>query len=135
MQVLASRSAVPAVHSRARTSISSSTIRLTHEEKAKLLQKTRRLRKGALNSYLDPTESGSTVIEPRTAGKYDVWNEMPSDDEKVVKRLKTNEAREYILPLVQKPKIKVSVSNFSMLTQFFYSSSSLFSATAVPSTQ
>jgi len=59
-----------------------------------------------LNSYLEPTESGSTVIGPRTTGKYDVWNEMPSDDEKIVSRLKTKEAEEYILSLVQKPKIK-----------------------------
>lgn len=40
---------------------------------------------------------------------------MPSDDEKVVKRLKTNEAKDYIFPLVQRPKIKVSASNSNLI--------------------
>jgi len=43
-------------------------------------------------------------------GEYDVWEEMGSDDEKVQKRVQTEEGKEYILSLVQKPKIRVGLA-------------------------
>lgn len=105
LEILSMRSAVPAVSSRPRKELPN---RLTPEEKSRLLQKAKRLRQGALNSYLDPKESGSAVVEPHVSGKYDVWEDIASDDERVLKRIKTRDATEYVLPLVQKPKIQVS---------------------------
>lgn len=110
MQVLQSRSAIPAVFSRTSSSTStpSGKIVITSAEKKRMLQKAKRMQKGAFNSYLDPTENGSAVVETRMTGEYNVWEKDASDDEKLAKVVKTPEAVEYILPILRKPKVKVS---------------------------
>ncbi|KAF8324128.1 P60-like protein [Clavulina sp. PMI_390] len=96
LQVLEQRSAVPAVFARSQTSSTSSfKTKLSQEEKNRLLQKAKRNRKGAFNSYLDPKESGSAVVELRESGKYDVWTAEDSDDEALKKLITTEEANEY----------------------------------------
>ncbi len=109
LQILQQRSAIPAIYSRLRPSdsVKSKKLKLSREEKSKL-QKARRLRRDALNSCQDPTEHGSVVAEPRISGRYDVWEKEGSDEERLVKKMKTDEAREYVLPVVKKPKVKVS---------------------------
>ena len=113
MQVLQHRSAVPAVFARASSSTSKPTGKgkLTPTEKSKLLQKARRLRKGALNSYLDPKESGSAVIEPRKSGAYNVWEAAESDDEMLSRVVRSDDALEYVVPIVKKPKVKVRITS------------------------
>lgn len=109
MQVLQQRSAVPSVFARANSSTHKhiGKGKLTLAEKSKLLQKAKRLRKGALNSYLDPKESGSAVIEPRKSCGYNVWEAPESDDEALSKIVRSEEAIEYVAPIVKKPKVKV----------------------------
>jgi len=109
MQVLSQRSAVPAVFARASSSTSKPTGKgkLTPAEKSTLLQKSKRLRKGAFNSYLDPKESGSAVIERRKAAAYNVWEAAESD-----KAVRSDEVLEYVVPIVEKPKVKVRIIRF-----------------------
>lgn len=111
MQILQQRSAVPAVFARASIPASKlnqkGKITLTQAEKSKLLQKARRNRKGAFNSYLDPKESGSAVAEPRQSGNYNVWDAAESDDEALAQVIRSQEATEYLLPIVKKQKVKV----------------------------
>ena len=101
LQILRQRSAVPAIHSRVRPSdsVKSRKLKLSREEKSKLLHKARKLRRG-----VPPTKHGSAVVEPRISGRYDVWEQEGSDEERLVKKMKTDEAREYVLPVVKKSK-------------------------------
>jgi hypothetical protein len=120
MQVLQQRSAVPSVFARANSSTRKPTgkNKLTPAEKSKLLQKAKRLRKGALNSYLDPKEGGSAVIEPRKSCGYNVWEAAESDDEALSKIVRSEEAIEYVVPIVKKPKVKVRM-RLVFLEMFF----------------
>ncbi|TBU63459.1 P60-like protein [Dichomitus squalens] len=86
-KILAQRSAVPAVFSRASASSSSSTTKaekrklVTHEDKSKLLRIGKKLRRGPFNAYVDPDQvgEGSAMLElseaAKKAGTYDVWAE------------------------------------------------------------
>lgn len=87
-KILAQRSAVPAVYSRPTTSTKRKAgARLTQEEKARLLRIGKRLRKGPLNSYIDPTEfaAGSAMLEVseavKSSGSYDAWAEVEEEEE------------------------------------------------------
>ncbi|EIN14662.1 P60-like protein [Punctularia strigosozonata HHB-11173 SS5] len=98
-QLLAQRSAVPAVTSRTFTTPSDSKKRkLSHEEKARLLRTAKKLRKGPLNSYVDPTElgAGSATIDVseavKNSGGYNVWEtkEESNDVEEEIPRPSSN---------------------------------------------
>ena len=86
-KILAQRSAVPAVLSRPATSIKRKAGTLSHDEKARLLRIGKRMRKGPLNSYMDPTEfgAGSAILEVseavKTSGGYDAWAEDKMEEE------------------------------------------------------
>lgn len=111
-KILAQRSAVPAVFSRP-SSLSSSSAslkrkKLSHEEKGRLLQMGKRLRRGPLNSYVDPTEmgSGSAMLEVseavKNSGGYDIWMEGGTKGRS--KRFVTPHPRQIIeLPAVPSP--------------------------------
>ncbi|PIL29159.1 hypothetical protein GSI_09208 [Ganoderma sinense ZZ0214-1] len=83
-KILAQRSAVPAVFSRA-TSSSVSTSKpekrkaVSHEEKGRLLRMGKKLRRGPLDAYVDPDQvgEGSAMLElseaAKNAGSYDIW--------------------------------------------------------------
>lgn len=116
--ILAQRSAIPAVFSRSPSeSASRAKLGLSHEEKDRLLRIGKKNRKGPFNAIVDPTQQGegSALLEPSEAvkqsGTYDVWMDEGSDEE-VIRALKTDEAKDFILPFVKKPKIKVC-SSFS----------------------
>ena len=114
--ILAARSAIPAVLSRSTTSLTSAhppkRLRISQEDKDRLLRIAKRQRKGPLNSLIDPKEvgAGSATLAPSEAvmqsGTYDVWDQEGSDDE-FLKSLPTEEAREYLFSILKKPKIKV----------------------------
>jgi nucleolar protein 53 len=61
---------------------------LSHDEKTRLLRIGKRMRKGPLNSYVDPTEfgAGSAILEVSKAvkesGKYDPWASIGEEDVK-----------------------------------------------------
>lgn len=80
LKVLSQRSALPAVFSRSSSSSTPKRIKLSHEEKGRLLRIGKRLRKGPLNSVIDPTEvgAGSAMLEvteaAKKSGTYDVWS-------------------------------------------------------------
>lgn len=106
-KILAARSAVPAVFSRPYLP---STKRkagpyISPEEKARLLRIGKRLRKGPLNSVMDPTEfgAGSALLEvseaARMSGGYDPWG----GDSAQVEEAEMPDGME----TVHKPKIKV----------------------------
>jgi nucleolar protein 53 len=101
--ILSQRSAVPALLSRTTTRKHG---RLTPEEKERLLKLGKRKRK-FLGSFVESSEIGGVALEQRSA--YDVWEEDESEDERLKKVLKTDEAKEYLLPLVKKPKVKVGI--------------------------
>lgn len=106
-KVLAQRSAVPAVFSRP-TSTSANKRKagpkISHEEKGRLLRIGKRIRRGPLNSALDPTEfgAGSAILEVseavKNSGGYDPW---AMEVEEEVEELKDG------METVQKLKIKV----------------------------
>lgn len=65
-----------------RTSTPSSVVKkrkLSHDEKTRLLRTAKRLRRGPLNAYMDPTElgEGSAMLDVSEAakhsGSYDPW--------------------------------------------------------------
>jgi nucleolar protein 53 len=99
-KILAQRSAIPAVSSRSSASSSESKrSKLSHEEKSRLLRTAKRLRKGPLNSYVDPTElgAGSVAMDVseavKNSGAYDVW--LAQDE------MDTGNGR----PVLAKPKV------------------------------
>jgi nucleolar protein 53 len=97
-KILAQRSAVSAVFSRPNGS-SITTKRkvgaLSHDEKGRLLRIGKRMRKGPLNSYIDPTEfgAGSAILEvseaARKSGRYDAWADVGGNEEEVKDGLET----------------------------------------------
>ncbi|KAF7973063.1 hypothetical protein HWV62_16242 [Athelia sp. TMB] len=82
-KILAARSAVPAVFSRPQLPTVGTKRKagpyISPEEKARLLRIGKRLRKGPLNSAMDPTEfgAGSAILEvseaAKSSGRYDPW--------------------------------------------------------------
>lgn len=84
-KILAQRSAVPAVLSRATSSTPNHKRKITHEEKDRLLRMGKRMRKGPFNAVMDPTEmgAGSALLEVseavKASGTYDVWS-TPNED-------------------------------------------------------
>ena len=104
-KILSQRSAVPAVLSR--PNAPSATKRkagsLSHDEKARLLRIGKRMRKGPLNSYIDPAEfgAGSAILEVSQAvkqsGGYDAWADVDVEEVEVKDGLET----------VRKVKVKV----------------------------
>jgi nucleolar protein 53 len=79
VRMLAQRSAVPAVSSRAAPVSAPSKRKLSYAEKERLLRVGKRARRGPLDSYQDETEfgKGSALLEvseaAKQSGKYDVW--------------------------------------------------------------
>lgn len=79
-KILAQRSAVPAVTTRATSASSLKHKKLSHEEKERLLRIGKRPRKGPFNAVMDSTEAGegSALMEVteavKNSGKYDVWD-------------------------------------------------------------
>jgi nucleolar protein 53 len=80
-KILAQRSAVPAVSTRATSAPSLKRKKLSHEEKDRLLRIGKRPRRGPFNAVMDPTEpgAGSALMEVseavKTSGQYDVWDD------------------------------------------------------------
>jgi len=85
-KILAQRSAVPAVFSRPATAVKRKAGTLSNDEKARLLRVGKRMRKGPLNNYIDPTEfgAGSAILEVseavKNSGGYDVWAEDKGEE-------------------------------------------------------
>ncbi|KIJ54657.1 hypothetical protein M422DRAFT_240741 [Sphaerobolus stellatus SS14] len=106
-KVLAQRSAAPALF--ARTSKPASTVKLTREEKAKLLRMGKRKVKGPFNTYVDPSEPAPMEVSEavKNSGQYDVWGAEPDPVTTVLKgKGKFVEPQDYLLPLVTKPDVK-----------------------------
>ena len=88
-KILAQRSAVPAVVSRATSSNPKHKRKLTHEDKDRLLRIGKRMRKGPFNGVMDPTEmgAGSALLEVseavKASGTYDVWAQKPKEDDEM----------------------------------------------------
>jgi len=126
-KILAQRSAIPALHSR--TSKLTSHIKITREEKAKLLRMGKRKVKGPFNTYVDPSElgAGSAVMEPseavKNSGKYDAWGAAPDPTKMLKGKGKFTEPEDYLLPLVQKPIPKVCIHFYLYLVMFLLVSS------------
>lgn len=84
-KILAQRSAVPAVLPRATAQKRKSGV--SYEDKSRLLRAGKRLRRGPLNSYVDPTELGqgsaSTEVSnaAKKSGGYDAWTDEVSDSD------------------------------------------------------
>ncbi|KAJ3498716.1 hypothetical protein NLJ89_g10182 [Agrocybe chaxingu] len=110
-KILAQRSAVPAVVSRA-TSKRKSTV--SREDKEKLLRITKRPRKGPLNSIMDPSEyaPGSGIVElskaVKQSGTYDPWQEGSSAEE-VKDGLETVEKKKPKVPTTTKTRDLIEV--------------------------
>ena len=112
-RVLAQRSAIPAVFSRASRRPRSS---VTREEKGRLLRVGKRSVKGPFNALVDPTEfgAGSAMLEPTEAvkksGTYDIWAHT-GEAELMSFKGKGNfkDPDEFLLPLVVRPRVKVSI--------------------------
>ncbi|KDQ56539.1 hypothetical protein JAAARDRAFT_131965 [Jaapia argillacea MUCL 33604] len=88
-KILNQRSAVPAVFSRGADSSIIKKRKLTHEDKERLLRIGRRMRKGPLNTVMDPTDfgKGSAILDVteavKSSGTYDVWEANDSEEEEV----------------------------------------------------
>jgi nucleolar protein 53 len=88
-KILAQRSAVPAVISRTTSTNTKKrkSLSVSHEDKARLLRVTKRLRRGPLNSYIDPTQpgQGSALMDVsdavRKSGRYDAWADAAEEKE------------------------------------------------------
>ena len=102
-KILAQRSAVPAVVSRA-TAATVKRKRLTHEDKDRLLRMGKRPRKGPFNAVMDTTEvgAGSALLElseaAKQSGRYDVWGTDEEESE-------ADEGGEFV-PKAKKPKVR-----------------------------
>ncbi|KAF8512198.1 ribosome biogenesis protein Nop53/GLTSCR2 [Gautieria morchelliformis] len=109
-KILAQRSALPAVFSRA--SQKPHTL-VSREEKGRLLRMGKRKVKGPFNSFLDPSQlgAGSAMLEPTEAvkrsGTYNVWEDTSAAARDRVKgKGKYTDPEEFLLPLVSRPSIK-----------------------------
>ncbi|KAI0088209.1 ribosome biogenesis protein Nop53/GLTSCR2 [Irpex rosettiformis] len=86
-KILAQRSAVPAVTTRATSSATLKRKKLSHEEKDRLLRIGKRPRRGPFNVVMDHTVAGegSAMMEVteavKNSGKYDVWQEEGDETE------------------------------------------------------
>ena len=90
-KILAQRSAVPAVFSRATSSSASTSTKpekrkvVSHDEKGRLLRMGKKLRRGPFDAYVDPDQvgEGSAMLElseaAKKAGSYDIWDEEVSE--------------------------------------------------------
>ena len=105
---LTHRSAVPAVFSRGPPASTKKHIRITQEEKQRLLRMAQRKRHGPLNSIEDPKKlgHGSALLDPshavKQSGTYDVWDDSREDPHATL----DDEKMEFLLPLVEKPPVK-----------------------------
>jgi nucleolar protein 53 len=100
---LAARSAVPSVLSKV------SKLRVTYQEKNRLLRLTKRKRQQSLDNHVEVLEfgAGSAPLVPSAAvensGKYDAWDANDAEDGL------THPADDFIGHAVKKRKVKVSV--------------------------
>lgn len=110
MSVLATRSAVPAVFSRPNAAPAPKHLRVSHNEKERLLRMARRKKLGPLDSV---TDTGAMAAEPSEAvkqsGKYDVWSAKDEQEEEFKKVIVSETEQEFIRPIVVHPAIKVCV--------------------------
>ncbi|KAF8607405.1 P60-like protein [Ceratobasidium sp. AG-I] len=106
-QILSERSAVPAVFSRPFLSSNSDSdapkprTRMSASERARLSRLAHRSK--------DPLEGRSKMAASeavRLSGKYDVWAVDGSDEAALVRAMKTEEAKEYLLPIVRSHKAR-----------------------------
>jgi nucleolar protein 53 len=110
-KILAQRSAIPAVFSRA--SQKPHTL-VSREEKGRLLRMGKRKVKGPFNTFVDTSQlgAGSAMLEPTEAvkqsGTYNVWDDTSEAARDRVKgKGKYHDPDEFLLPLVSRPTIKV----------------------------
>ncbi|KAG9128573.1 hypothetical protein FRC07_000006 [Ceratobasidium sp. 392] len=110
-QILAERSAVPAVFSRASSvptptpaESSKSHIRVSAAERAKLARIAHRTK-----NPLDAAQGRSRLAPSeavKRSGRYDVWAVENANPDAVVRAMHTAEAREYLLPIVRSHKAR-----------------------------
>lgn len=107
-QILSERSAVPAVFSRPFLSSNSDSdgskprTRVSASERAHLARLAHRSK--------DPLEGRARMPASeavKKSGKYDVWAVDGSDEAALVKAMRTDEAKEYLLPIVRSHKARV----------------------------
>lgn len=110
-KILAQRSAIPAVFSRASERPHT---KISHEEKGRLLRMGKRKVKGPFNAIVDPGKlgAGSAMLEPTEAvkksGTYNVWGATTGAAHDTIKgKGKYRDPEEFLLPLVSRPTIKV----------------------------
>ncbi|KAF8688674.1 Nop53 (60S ribosomal biogenesis), partial [Rhizoctonia solani] len=113
MELLARRSAVPAVHSRVSiptpTSESSKPrIRVSAAEKARLLRIAHRT-KNPLEAIQGRSNLPASEAVKRS-GKYDVWASEDPDEVSLMHAMRTSEAKEYLLPIVKSHKSRAPPS-------------------------
>lgn len=112
--ILAQRSAVPAVSSRAAHG-SKPKSNLTREEKEKLLRIGKRKRTDLFNAQIDTTQlgQGSALLEPSAAvkksGTYDVWMDVDEPDLESAELERKDEPMSFIKEFVEKKTVKVSI--------------------------
>ncbi|PCH37463.1 P60-like protein [Wolfiporia cocos MD-104 SS10] len=107
-KILAQRSAVPAVHSRASSASALKRKTPTYDEKGRLLRISKRQRRGLFNTVVDTTKvgAGSALMElseaAKKSGTYDVWTDSVEGTN--VKPPSTPHPRAHItLPAVPSP--------------------------------
>ncbi|KIJ29901.1 hypothetical protein M422DRAFT_53950 [Sphaerobolus stellatus SS14] len=105
-KVLVLRSAAPALF--ARTSKPAFSVKITREEKAKLLRMGKRKVKGLFNTYVGPSEPAPMEVSEavKNSGQYDAWGAEPDPLTVVLKgKGKFVETEDYLLSLVTKPDV------------------------------
>jgi hypothetical protein len=111
IELLARRSAVPAVHSRASVPNPAPSgslkprIRVSAAEKARLLRTAHRT-KNPLEAVQGRSNLPASEAVKRS-GKYDVWASENPDEASLVHSMRTSEAKEYLLPIVKSHKSRV----------------------------
>ncbi|CCO33636.1 putative protein C22F8,09 [Rhizoctonia solani AG-1 IB] len=114
IELLARRSAVPAVHSRASVPNPAPSgslkprIRVSAAEKARLLRTAHRT-KNPLEAVQGRSNLPASEAVKRS-GKYDVWASEDPDEASLVHSMRTSEAKEYLLPIVKSHKSRAPPS-------------------------
>ncbi|CAE6440221.1 unnamed protein product [Rhizoctonia solani] len=106
MEMLAKRSAVPAVHSRASfptptpSGFTKPRIRVSAAERARLARIAHRTKNPLeVADYRSNLPASEAV---KRSGKYDVWASEDPDEASLVRAMRTSEAKEYLLPIVKR---------------------------------
>ncbi|KAL5639809.1 hypothetical protein ACGC1H_006401 [Rhizoctonia solani] len=114
VEMLAKRSAVPAVHSRASfpTPTPSGSIkpriRISAAEKAQLARIAHRTKNPLEAAHGRSNLPASEAV--KRSGKYDVWASEDPDEVSLMRAMRTHEAKEYLLPIVKSHKSRAPPS-------------------------